>query len=1103
MPPRRGPLPITLTTRRYLGRRVAALVCLSWPLGKYSLHSVTVNPQLQSEPCHLFLARHGTILVHLQVTAIDEHSDRNRVVIDLTLDSESEDDDKLSSRVATVKARTAMPLPSHSSPRKAPTQAARPPSLPARHPSSPLSTRADANTISPRDKASSSRPPPAGTTFGNVGRRASAMISHAFTQATVIDTVKDQRGTDAKRRKLSVSNHLTGGIQGERASGPVNGSRDALSVTPTGSRPKVNGSIRTSSAYHMNSALKSLSFSPSVVDNMPTRAPRSFFRDHPAQTGAVTGLLSPYSSTPNSVEPIVNDSDSIEENGTPKVRQSHLKERTAFPVREQPSPLPSASPIPMDEDNEANPEEESDSFVVSEHSVRNLPPQEPLQQSPSLHQIHTSAPMSTPTTAHTGSGQEKADHLLIFLKEVKRLKWADITEQFGKDIPRRTYVQLQSHYSTKLNKRDRTQDPPILNLPSRFAAEAAIDWATVHANTAPPKARKEITDLSAGETVLKRKVGRPPAVRQARESESFGSESAPQRQRTRRAPPVNYTLPKLRTVKGGFEEWMDNENVGPSRSESPLDKTIVISGKRTVVPPRSSVNRQSLDARLGLRVQECGKSAQQARTPYLSSTERLAMRDEPEKWTWKQGSIQDWQGAVLHVDFSPAELRTVEEAVANTVPFGRQTRHTTLRRHLRAVLGQCSTPKLQRISHEIARRLRSRDSKSITSFVEDAAAGTIRDVTPQIQRLALIKPRSDISSAQEPSMPLPSILREREFGMRSRRGWQAASRPLSYQVKNQLMDTMGPKSTWTGASSDIHTVAWSPNGESFAAGAIAVTDPDSQQYNKPNVLVYGDTLSGSIHELGAHSVNRPMTKSGANSTHAMHTSQDPKLFTTVSSVAFAPSGDLMYSAGYDNLVCIWDVKLGTEQPQRVHSLEHKSPVEILAVNAKHGGVIATATKRTTKNSIKLLTFDERSISDEDWLPGKVDFASAKAKNRPDLNMTVNALKFDPEGLYLLAGFGANIRESSGFDTSGDICLWDIDTSAALQVHGSSRNVFDVAFNPTALHRGLFSVGCVANGNVNRGTRSVVRFFDQKAATKYTSHIELECEALDMNDVVWW
>ena len=716
---------------------------------------------------------------------------------------------------------------------------------------------------------------------------------------------------------------------------------------------------------------------------------------------------------------------------------------------------------------------------------------------------------------HTGSDEEKADHLLIFLKEVKRLKWQDITVEFAKDIPGRSYTKLQSRYTTIINKRDRTQDPPTLNLPPRFAAEATIDWATVHANTAGPRnagprAHKEVADLGA---TAVRKRGRPPAVQRARDDDSSGSDSGVRRQRTRRAPPVNYTWPRLRTTEEEYEEWVSEEDArsghaqnasGHLRSESPTDDTVVPTVAKNSPPPRPAMDFHSLNAQLGLAMKGI-HNVKQERMPYLSSRQRSAMRNDPGQWTWERDDVENWQGTALHVDFNLSELRMVEKVIAKLIPSGHQSRHSTYRRHLRAVLKNLSAPKRRMLAYNISRHVQWRNLQDIASFIEDAAAGTISNV-PRIERLAVTKTCSTFSSAQKLPLPVPSITRSRELGLQSRRGWQTASTTVSYQIRNQLIDTLGPKSTWTGASSDIHTVAWSPDGQCFAAGAVAVTDPDSMQYNRPNVLLYGNTISSNIHELGSHSVDREKTSAGPNSTHAMHTTQDPKLYTTVSSVAFAPSGNLMYSAGYDGFVNIWDVTKGSEQPDLLQLLRHTDKVQILAVNPEFEGNIATATTRTTGKSVKLLSFEEDKIHGPDWGLAVSNFASSKAVARPDLNMSVNALKYDPAGRFLLAGFGANARSDHSFDTSGDICLWDVETQAELKVHGSSRNVFDVTFNPTMRHHGLFAVGCVANGNVNRGTRSVVRFHDLKVTgsdAKYSTRIELECKALDMNDIVWW
>jgi hypothetical protein len=46
-------------------------------------------------------------------------------------------------------------------------------------------------------------------------------------------------------------------------------------------------------------------------------------------------------------------------------------------------------------------------------------------------------------------------------------------------------------------------------------------------------------------------------------------------------------------------------------------------------------------------------------------------------------------------------------------------------------------------------------------------------------------------------------------------------------------------------------------------------------------------MRGTTHELAEHYKIRKKTESGANSSHAMFASQDRKLYTTVTSVAFS------------------------------------------------------------------------------------------------------------------------------------------------------------------------------------------------------------------------
>lgn len=885
--------------------------------------------------------------------------------------------------------------------------------------------------------------------------------------------------------------------------------------------------------HYMNSALKPTGSSIPFLDDVSAQAPRPLLIGRLPRDDAATGLPSPGLTTPESESVVVIDSDSLDDDEmeiVPPPAMQKARRTSARPlqsynaeqdslvgaIRAKPSPHLATTPVPVARvlDDEAN---ERDS-VVSEFAFERPDPQE-------LSRAHSQIPAPSgpaappanlpPNKAKPNYFTEDADHLLIFLKEVKRLKWADITKEFAKDIPNRKYEQLQSRYSQTLNKRDRTQDPPTLNLPPRFASEATIDWQTVHANTAGPRVRTEVADSDLDGASHHKRQQR--LLQQARDhDESSGTDSVPQRQRRRRAAPVNYKWPKLRTTYDSIGEDADEEHVAYSPSPdvdvptcpgSRTSRTLVASNPvaKTQIKPLE-MDHHAKDARLGLATHRSSRNDPRDHTPYLSSSQRRFMCNESEKWTWDQHSMRDWQGTVLHVDFSAQELQTVQNVLGRAVPSARHTRHRTWRRHLRACLKDISEPRFLQLAHNISRHLRSRDAPSIISFLQDAAAGELSD-KPQIQRLAFTNPKTSYSCSQSSSFS--TVVRQRELGLQSRRGWHAASTATTYQIKNQLTNTLGPKSTWTGASGDTHTVAWSPDGQYFTAGAVAVTDTDSMQYNRPNNLMYGDTTNSTIRELGGHFIDRPKAETGANSTHAMHVSQDPRLFTTVTSVAFSPSGNLMYSAGYDHIVCIWNVSERSTQPQIVKELKHKAPVDLLAVNRNYSGVFATGVKRTTDRSVKVVSFDEDVVNNQHWQLSVVNFASAKAIRRPELKMSPTALQFDPnDSRLLLAGFGANMREDHGLDTTGDICLWDIQSETNLNVHGSSRNVFDVTFNPAPRVHSLFAVGCVANGNVNRGTRSVVRFYSTKGTkgnvdAKYTCPLEVECKAFDMNDIVWW
>ncbi|KAI4649459.1 hypothetical protein J4E93_003779 [Alternaria ventricosa] len=906
-------------------------------------------------------------------------------------------------------------------------------------------------------------------------------------------------------------------------------SRVAVPPPTATSKPSAGNANKAPSVQDINKALKT-NGTP-MLDGVRTSSPRALHIGR--RPGSSSGPVKP--APPTRETPRTSQA--------PAIRQQQSRDATTYngasagmptrgPGRPYSRPAPGAGHVPSRPNYFAGPAKEQisddgDSVMSDVSSSADSVPQQPSDKvksghaqpglGPAVAAFHSSTlpkgadvPALPPST-----GRKKAmnpfdtaqDNYLVFLKEVKQFSWAQITAEFNHDMPNRPYAALQSRYSTFLNKRDRSQDPSTLILPPRWAAEANIDWNLVRSTSAPSRGPRNNLSTSQAHQPKRQEQAVPrhlPIQPTIEHDYSSGGDSAPRRERSRRTQRVNYTWPKQRGIPGAGieEEFMEDnyeafaDDFGHARSETSPEDDIPLPSKAIAVDNEPvDVQYDADDAEVGLSLRSRKKPRKNTteKVPYLSTSQRLSMQSPP-AGDWDQLSSRDWQGTLVHVDFSQDEIASVEKAIAltrRTTPT--ISRHRTKGRQLREHLTTFTEPQILRLIEDLLHRLPCRDRSSIQAFIQDALAGDVAEV-PQIQRLAAARPDTEMQSTQKQSTA--SIIRQRELGLQSRRGWHGASNPLTYQVKNKYMDTMGPAACWTGASSDIHTVAWAPDGEHFAAGSVAVDDPDSMQYNRPNNLLFGSAVDGTIHELAEHYKIREKTETGANSSHATFASQDPKLYTTVSSVAFSNSSPYMYSSGYDGHICIWKTDTEATQPTLAAKLNVKDSIDILSVNRIHSGVIATAAK-VNKKAIRVLKIDET----EPCNFTKASFHSNKAVARADLRILPSALQFEPtDGGLLLAGFGANLKDT-GFDMTGDLCLWDVETQTPYNIHGSNRNVFDVTFNPN--RSTMFAAGCVAVGStVNRGIRSTVRLYDVRDDSKFTCPLEFECKALDMNDVIW-
>ncbi|GAB7352954.1 hypothetical protein MBLNU459_g3528t1 [Dothideomycetes sp. NU459] len=303
------------------------------------------------------------------------------------------------------------------------------------------------------------------------------------------------------------------------------------------------------------------------------------------------------------------------------------------------------------------------------------------------------------------------------------------------------------------------------------------------------------------------------------------------------------------------------------------------------------------------------------------------------------------------------------------------------------------------------------------------------------------------------------------------------------------------------ASGDISTVAWSPNGRVFAAGAVAVTDEQSQQYNKPKNLIVGDASQGNIKVLPQHQVPRPIVRSGENSKDSMRRSQDAVVYPTVQMVAFAPDGENMYSVSFDNRLNLYSIRDDILDTEYLGSINHKGPVDLLSVrnSIQERWLVATACRYPGPESIRVIDNDCASTS-------------LSATNLTTLNKYPSALKWGiahQHSRFLLAGFSCEVErvyeEDNQREKDGETCLWDMNTCQPVDVQAANRNVFDLAWNPNPSSAStLFAVACGSAGkSINPGIHSVVRLYAPHQGGRGASRVaELDCSAWDINDVVY-
>ena len=369
------------------------------------------------------------------------------------------------------------------------------------------------------------------------------------------------------------------------------------------------------------------------------------------------------------------------------------------------------------------------------------------------------------------------------------------------------------------------------------------------------------------------------------------------------------------------------------------------------------------------------------------------------------------------------------------------------------------------------------------SFSRSHRSSSLTSIRPK--KFIMIESRV-VDPIQRNQQSTASLLRHRELGTNASGRYTCCQNEL--RLRNA--EKIEPWRSWKGASGDIVTAAWASDSATYAFGAAAHANEEDLQYNRPCNLLLGDLNSNIITELPDHRVDRPKPQSisgGPNAVQAVYDACDPMVYKTVTAIAFAPTGNRMYTASHDQTVKIWDTSTKTCQG----TLSHNGWVTSIEASTEVDGLFATATK-TTHDSIRIYYSKDDSLS---YTP----FSSSRAEVRSDWEIYPECLRWGTQPYtshLLLAGFhhwGDDANES------GQLMLWDARAFQSIKVSPSSQSVYAASWHPSSpLFATGGSPGTVLSDKVS--TQSVVRTWDVRSSKRYT--MEYECSALDMQDVTF-
>jgi hypothetical protein len=426
---------------------------------------------------------------------------------------------------------------------------------------------------------------------------------------------------------------------------------------------------------------------------------------------------------------------------------------------------------------------------------------------------------------------------------------------------------------------------------------------------------------------------------------------------------------------------------------------------------------------------------------------------------------------LIHVDFTDSEIEVVCHELSTfflvdpdisalrniSIPI----KHQWLSTLSKEMVKRYSKGKLDDILRNVVIpgiRLRGREVVDIIRFLDDCfdsvkPDGTFIRISTE-RACGLVAPR--IVTRQTTRLHL-----ELGTGLKGRK-------QLAQSVCNLRSGTYGllkPYKCFSGASSDIINVAWSPDGSKFGLGSTTLNDA----YNRPGNLMLGCMDSLKIKLLDGHRTNRPEGQ--------REVTLDDQIRCTVTGVDFSHDGELMYSSSYDHTVKIWEARNGT----LLDSMNLESMVVAMAVSKPHNS-IAASTKSGKVVTVRL---------NEDG--SRVCHKFPTGKKELYASTLLWAGESNPN--WLFAGYDT----SNKTQLAGDCLILDASTGQKVQtIRPSTGGHYDMFLHHPS---GFLATGVSAPPSKSSSTHSLVRLYSLGGQGSYAKKVlEFDSPQKDINAV---